>query len=469
MSNILKREGFIVKAASATRAFWDSWHAGIKSLDWHTRSGKVERPGVRLEKFRLISPPEGGEAKGTTMNIYRSSFLVGLVTVLLMLSFAPASSAQVGVGISVRIGPPALPVYAQPLCPGPGYFWTPGYWAWDDDGGYYWVPGTWVFAPVGMLWTPGYWGWNDGFYVWNGGYWGPHIGFYGGINYGFGYTGVGFFGGEWRGDRFFYNRSVTNVNVTNVTNVYNKTVIVNNNTRVSFNGGNGGVRARPTPQQEAAAHERHSPPIGEQAKHEQAARGNRQLFASANHGRPPIAATARPAEFSRGVVRARAAGAPYHLPKIAPREAVVRGGAGGNRSAGANNRAFTPPNRSNTAPRGNNSRPESSRSASTARANENRPSQNRPYENKARNDFHPPASSRSATPRTETSPNRTNDRPPARESRAPSSSRPASAPPSRENRPPQREASPTPQRHQSAPPARQESAPPPRRESAPPP
>ena len=389
------------------------------------------------------------------MNLYRSSFLVLLVTALLILSFSPASSAQVALGISVRIAPPALPVYVQPLCPGPGYFWTPGYWAWDDDDGYYWVPGTWVLAPVGMLWTPGYWGWNDGVYAWNGGYWGPHIGFYGGINYGFGYTGVGFFGGEWRGDTFFYNRSVTNVNVTNVTNIYNKTVIVNNHTHVSFNGGNGGVRARPTPQQEAAAHERHLPPIGEQAKHEQAARGNRQLFASANHGRPPIAATSRPADFSRGVVRARAAGAPYHPPKIAPREAVGRGGAGANRSSGANNPASTPRNRSNTAPRGNNTRPESSRSASTARPNANRASESRPNENKARNDLHPPASSRAATPRTEKSPSRANDRP-------------ASAPASRENRPPQRAAAPTPRRQESAPPTRHESAPPTRHESAPP-
>src|SRR6202158_879772 len=206
-------------------------------------------------------------------------FVFGILMLSIsVLSLSTASSAQIGIGISVRIGPPALPVYAQPLCPGPGSFWTRGYCAWDDDDGYYWVPGTWVLAPVGMLWTPGYWGWNDGFYLWNGGYWGPHIGFYGGINYGFGYTGVGFFGGEWRGDRFYYNRSVTNVNVTNVTNVYNKTVIVNNNTRVSFNGGNGGVRAQPTPQQEAAAHERHLSPIGEQAKHAHAARGNRQFF-----------------------------------------------------------------------------------------------------------------------------------------------------------------------------------------------
>src|SRR6202171_2598830 len=133
------------------------------------------------------------------MNLYRSGFVVLLATVLLMLSFSPASSAQVAVGISVRIGPPALPVYVQPLCPGPGYFWTPGYWAWSDDDGYYWVPGTWVIAPVGMLWTPGYWAFSDGFYGWHAGYWGPHVGFYGGINYGFGYGGVGFWGGRWGG------------------------------------------------------------------------------------------------------------------------------------------------------------------------------------------------------------------------------------------------------------------------------
>ena len=66
--------------------------------------------------------------------------------------------------------------------------WTPGYWAWGNDG-YYWVPGTWVPAPaVGLLWTPGYWGWSGGYYRWNVCYWGPHVGFYGGVNYGFGYA-----------------------------------------------------------------------------------------------------------------------------------------------------------------------------------------------------------------------------------------------------------------------------------------
>ena len=191
------------------------------------------------------------------MKLHRS-VVRSLLLMLLVAAFSSTSFAQIGVGISVRIGPPPLPIYAQPICPGPGYFWTPGYWAWNDDGGYYWVPGTWVVAPVGLLWTPGYWGWNDGFYAWHRGYWGPHIGFYGGINYGFGYTGVGFYGGEWRGREFYYNRSVSNINTTNISNVYNRTVINNVNvTRVSFNGGAGGVMARPTTTEITAAHEPH--------------------------------------------------------------------------------------------------------------------------------------------------------------------------------------------------------------------
>ncbi len=256
-----------------------------------------------------------------------------LMLAVSVMSLSTISSAGIGIGISVRIGPPALPVYAQPICPGPGYLWTPGYWAWNDDGGYYWVPGTWVVAPVGMLWTPGYWGWGGGFYVWHAGYWGPHVGFYGGISYGFGYGGAGYGGGEWRGGRFFYNRSVTNVNVTNVTNVYNRTVIVNNTRNVSFNGP-GGIEARPTPQEEAYGREPHTAALAVQSQHEHAASQNRQLFASENHGRPAIAATGRAGEFNGPhVQRASAAGEPYHAPKISPREARVQspGNRGGNR------------------------------------------------------------------------------------------------------------------------------------------
>src|SRR5260370_30971026 len=117
--------------------------------------------------------------------------LVRTLGLLLFAAIAGMSEAAAEF-VSITIAPPVLPVYVQPAIPGPGYIWTPGYWAYGDDG-YYWVPGTWVLPPaVGLLWTPGYWGWNDGVYAWNGGYWGPHIGFYGGVNYGFGYTRVSY-------------------------------------------------------------------------------------------------------------------------------------------------------------------------------------------------------------------------------------------------------------------------------------
>ncbi len=246
-----------------------------------------------------------------------------------ILSLSAASWAQIGVGVAVRFGPPALPVYAQPICPGPGYLWTPGYWGWNDDGGYYWVPGTWVMAPVGMLWTPGYWGWGGGFYSWNAGYWGPHVGFYGGINYGFGYGGAGFAGGEWRGGGFYYNRYVTNVSVTTVHTTYNRSVALNSTT-TSFNGGEGGIRATPTAAEDAAAHEPHTAALAEQSQHEQAASQNRGNFASENHGNPAVAATARPGDFSsRSAVSARSAGGEYHAPAMSPREARVGPQAGG--------------------------------------------------------------------------------------------------------------------------------------------
>jgi hypothetical protein len=264
-----------------------------------------------------------------------------LIIGILMCSFSAAAFAQIGIAFSVRFGPPAVPVYSQPICPGSGYLWTPGYWAWDDDAGYYWVPGTWVLAPVGLLWTPGYWGWADGFYRWHGGYWGPHVGFYGGIDYGFGYTGVGFFGGEWRGGSFFYNRSVMNVNVTRVTNVYERRVEVRNTSRVSYNGGAGGINVRPTAEEERYSREPHREALAGQRQQERAASRNRALFASQNHGRPAIAATARPEEFSgRNVVRARAAGAPYRAPKISPQQARASRGNGGNEQRTVkNNRA----------------------------------------------------------------------------------------------------------------------------------
>ena len=233
-----------------------------------------------------------------------------LIAALTLVALPVVSPAGLFVGVSVNIAPPVLPVYVQPPCPAPGYIWIPGYWAWDDD--YYWVPGTWVLAPaVGLLWTPGYWGWAEGAYLWHAGYWGPHVGFYGGIDYGFGYTGVGYQGGYWQGSRFYYNRAVTNINTTNITNVYNRTVVNNVNvnvTRVSFNGGAGGVAVRPTAAELSAEHERHLGSTPVQHQQEQSARGNSSLRAAENGGHPAIAATPIAGVFSgHGVVAARGA------------------------------------------------------------------------------------------------------------------------------------------------------------------
>jgi hypothetical protein len=225
---------------------------------------------------------------------------------LTVLAVPVASEAQV-ICVSNVSPPPELPIYEQPPIPAPGYLWTPGYWG-SGPNGYFWVPGTWVQPPsVGLLWTPGYWGWRDGIYVWNAGYWGPHIGFYGGINYGFGYGGVGFEGGRWENGVFAYNRTVNNFGSVRITNVYEKTVIVEPGaSRVSYQGGSGGTAVRPTPEEEAAAHEQHVAAIPAQLQHERTASSDKSLLASENHGQPAVAATAKPGEFTgNGVVAAK--------------------------------------------------------------------------------------------------------------------------------------------------------------------
>src|SRR6516225_5265885 len=137
------------------------------------------------------SRPLGSDMAATARLLFRS--ILPALFALLVIGTAVRSDAAVFV--SVAIAPPVLPVYSQPIAPGPGYIWTPGYWAYGPAG-YYWVPGTWVIAPfVGALWTPGYWGWANGLYLWHAGYWGTRVGFYGGVNYGFGYVGTGFYGG----------------------------------------------------------------------------------------------------------------------------------------------------------------------------------------------------------------------------------------------------------------------------------
>ena len=277
----------------------------------------------------------------------RIRFVRTILFALVLLCMSAASFSQIGVMIT--IAPPAIPVYEQPICPADGYIWTPGYWAYGDDfDDYYWVPGTWVEAPeVGFLWTPGYWGWGGDRFVFTEGYWGPEVGFYGGINYGFGYFGNGYEGGRWDHDHFFYNRAVTHVNVTIIHNVYETKVVERNTVRTSYNGGNGGINVRATSEQESAARGRHIAPVTVQTQHAQAARSNNQQRASVNRGKPEIAATAKPGEFTgHDVARAKKAGAPYTPP-------ANRGNQARDNQPRENSPAPRPENNNNNAARSN--------------------------------------------------------------------------------------------------------------------
>jgi hypothetical protein len=225
---------------------------------------------------------------------FRNLFLAALIT-LPMLSL-PSAQAQIVVGLSIHLAPPALPVYEQPPIPAAGYLWTPGYWSYGDAG-YFWVPGVWAQPPsAGLLWTPGYWGYEGGVYGWHGGYWGPHVGFYGGVNYGFGFGGVGFVGGEWRGGVFAYNRAVANFGSVHITNVYENRTIVTENTivnvnHVSFNGGEG-IQVHASAMEMQAANEHHFEATAEQVQHEHFAAQDRAQLASVNGGRPATMASA---------------------------------------------------------------------------------------------------------------------------------------------------------------------------------
>ncbi len=209
-----------------------------------------------------------------------------LVLLLALFFIAPAASfAQVAV--SITVAPPPIPVYEQPPCPTEGLLWTPGYWNYGAAG-YFWVPGVWVAPPrPGLLWTPGYWGYAGGAYRWHLGYWGPHVGYYGGINYGFGYGGVGFYGGRWEGGVFRYNTAVMRVG-PGFHGVYEDRAVIHNTTvinRTSFNG-EGGVLARPSPEERVAMSEQHEHWTQEQISHQRVSGQDRNNWVSQNHGSP---------------------------------------------------------------------------------------------------------------------------------------------------------------------------------------
>jgi hypothetical protein len=226
-----------------------------------------------------------------------SRLLPALLAAVFIVSLPVPAPAQfaIGVGVTVGVAPPPLPVYTIPVAPEPNYMYTPGYWGWGASG-YYWIPGVWVSAPApGQYWTPGYWGSYGGAYRWNAGYWGPRVGFYGGINYGFGYFGTGFVGGTWAGRDFRYNTAVWPVNRTYIHNTYYDKTVINNNyynhSRVSYNGGHGGVSARATNAERSAYAARRYTPTSEQVTHARYAGQDRTFYAKTNGGHPPVTTT----------------------------------------------------------------------------------------------------------------------------------------------------------------------------------
>jgi hypothetical protein len=229
------------------------------------------------------------------MKIFR---IARLMLLALIICVIPASSFA-GVFISVGFAPPVLPVYEQPPCPDEGLMWTPGYWAYGPDG-YYWVPGAWVPVPYeGALWTPPYWGWESGLYRFHPGYWGRHVGYYGGVNYGFGYMGVGFVGGMWRGHDFVYNTAVMHVDNRRIRNVYVDRTIVQRNTiyndrRVAFSGGPGGIRHDPRADERFAERDQHMDATQFQHSHESSAMSDRGSYYRSNGGRPSNPGMSRP-------------------------------------------------------------------------------------------------------------------------------------------------------------------------------
>jgi hypothetical protein len=259
-----------------------------------------------------------------TMQTFHLKFLVKYVVIAVLALGSSMAFSQVS--LSIGIAPPPLQVYTQPSCPGDGYIWTPGYWAYGDSG-YYWVPGQWVQPPeLGVYWTPPYWGWNGSSYAFNDGYWGPNVGYYGGINYGYGYGGQGYYGGRWQGSHFQYNATVNNIRTSNVHYTYaGRAATSQSASRVSYNGGSGGTRAQPTAAQRQVAMAHH----GQPSRSQTAARTQSvpAVKPAAAEAQTPRVTESQPADHTPGLAERQPAAVTHAPEEVAPRprpEAVAK-------------------------------------------------------------------------------------------------------------------------------------------------
>jgi hypothetical protein len=107
---------------------------------------------------------------------------------------------------------------------------------------------------------------------------------------------------------------VNNFGGAHITNVYYRKVphtFAEN--RVSYNGGKGGIDARPTHEEMMAEHDHHEAAVASQRENQTAARNDRSQFASTNHGMPAVAATRKPGELrGAGVVPPARSGGTYN-------------------------------------------------------------------------------------------------------------------------------------------------------------
>jgi hypothetical protein len=189
------------------------------------------------------------------------------------------------------------------------------------------------------------------------------VGYYGGVNYGFGYGGIGFAGGEWRHGAFAYNTAVMHVDERIVHTTYvDRTVVergyVARDSHVAYSGGPGGIRHAPNAQEQTFAHEQHVAPTAYQTQHMNSAQADRTSYVKNNGGHPanlvasrPLAAEAHPAPaVSHGAVSAgRPASTAYspHSNTSAPVHANTTAPVHNTPTAPAHT---TAPPRTNTAP-----------------------------------------------------------------------------------------------------------------------
>jgi hypothetical protein len=158
-------------------------------------------------------------------------------------------------------------------------------------------------------------------YVFHPGYWAAHVGYYGGINYGFGYAGVGFTGGRWEGNAFAYNSAVSNLNSSIIHNTYRDAPVGNSVvSKVSYNGGPGGLTTLPTAEERLVASEPHIPATPLQHRNAQQAAGSPTRLVRAEVGHPALATVGKPvaANTQRAATHTSAA------KPVAPPPAAVR-------------------------------------------------------------------------------------------------------------------------------------------------